>query len=244
MFLSNLAFLQTVVTTTYGSNGPLWSLANEFWYYILIPLCVWTIFSENVPVRKGASAAIVLGLFLLLPGSLLAGGIIWLAGALFGLLSMFLRGSRLFKRTDVQISSIFVVLAAIAATRAPDRFRLNDIQFGLIVAAALPLLVSCSLQSGTWKASTRFFSEISYTLYLSHFPLLTFFVMVFFAPHRMAPTLTAYTIFSVTMIVLIGAAALLWLAFERRTDTFYKAIVSRMNRLTTPSEKPILSTWT
>jgi peptidoglycan/LPS O-acetylase OafA/YrhL len=34
-FFGNLFFLQTRFTTVFGSNGPLWSLFNEFWYYVL-----------------------------------------------------------------------------------------------------------------------------------------------------------------------------------------------------------------
>jgi len=37
-FLVNGLFLQTILGPTYGSNGPLWSLAYEWWYYILFPL--------------------------------------------------------------------------------------------------------------------------------------------------------------------------------------------------------------
>jgi len=33
IFAGNLAFLQTIVVPPLGSNPPLWSLANEFWYY-------------------------------------------------------------------------------------------------------------------------------------------------------------------------------------------------------------------
>src|SRR5690606_21246995 len=31
VFLANAAFLHTIVAPVYGTNGPLWSLANEFW---------------------------------------------------------------------------------------------------------------------------------------------------------------------------------------------------------------------
>ena len=37
--LGNLAFLQTIVVPCFGSNMPLWSLANEFWYYLIFPCC-------------------------------------------------------------------------------------------------------------------------------------------------------------------------------------------------------------
>jgi len=38
IFFGNLFFLQTILTPFLGTNGALWSLANEFWYYILFPL--------------------------------------------------------------------------------------------------------------------------------------------------------------------------------------------------------------
>ena len=37
VFFGNLFFLQSVVSPVFGSNGPLWSLSYEFWYYILFP---------------------------------------------------------------------------------------------------------------------------------------------------------------------------------------------------------------
>ena len=37
-FFGTLFFLQTIVCSSFGSNGPLWSIANEFWYYVLFPL--------------------------------------------------------------------------------------------------------------------------------------------------------------------------------------------------------------
>jgi peptidoglycan/LPS O-acetylase OafA/YrhL len=36
--LTNLLNLQGVIATHYGSNGPLWSVGYEFWYYMVFPL--------------------------------------------------------------------------------------------------------------------------------------------------------------------------------------------------------------
>src|SRR5262245_25174821 len=38
VFFSNLFFLQTILTPSFGSNDPLWSLSYEYWYYVLFPL--------------------------------------------------------------------------------------------------------------------------------------------------------------------------------------------------------------
>ena len=64
-FLGNLAFLQTIELPVFGSNGPLWSLANEFWYYVLFPLLAAALAPVWLPVtrhammpRLGAAAAL------------------------------------------------------------------------------------------------------------------------------------------------------------------------------------------
>jgi peptidoglycan/LPS O-acetylase OafA/YrhL len=36
--IGNVLYLQTLVVSTFGSNWVLWSLANEFWYYVTFPL--------------------------------------------------------------------------------------------------------------------------------------------------------------------------------------------------------------
>ncbi|HKB57443.1 MAG TPA: acyltransferase family protein, partial [Lacunisphaera sp.] len=45
----NLLFLQGVLVPTFGSNSPLWSLANEAWYYFLFPLLLWPFFAAGRP---------------------------------------------------------------------------------------------------------------------------------------------------------------------------------------------------
>lgn len=49
--VQNILFLQTVTAPTYGTNGPLWSLANEAWYYVLFP-CVFIIFRTATTFRQ------------------------------------------------------------------------------------------------------------------------------------------------------------------------------------------------
>ncbi len=55
-FLVNAFFLQTIVGPTFGSNGPLWSLAYEWWYYVLFPLAlaaVWPMVDGGWRFLKG-----------------------------------------------------------------------------------------------------------------------------------------------------------------------------------------------
>src|SRR5262249_14488667 len=56
IFLGNLFFLQTILVPTFGTNGPMWSLANEFWYYVLFPcafLALWKGTTAGARVLNG-----------------------------------------------------------------------------------------------------------------------------------------------------------------------------------------------
>ena len=39
-FIGNLLFLQSTFVPSYGSNAPLWSLAFEWWFYVMFGLCI------------------------------------------------------------------------------------------------------------------------------------------------------------------------------------------------------------
>jgi peptidoglycan/LPS O-acetylase OafA/YrhL len=80
-WLGNVAFLQTIVVPCFGSNGPLWSLANEFWYYMLFPLGFWVIAARAGIATKLAGAVLLTVLVAFLPYWLLQGGFVWGAGA-------------------------------------------------------------------------------------------------------------------------------------------------------------------
>ncbi len=58
LFFTTLANLQGILFDPFGSNGPLWSLACEFWYYITFPLLL-------LPFARNYSKAIRFGGFAL-----------------------------------------------------------------------------------------------------------------------------------------------------------------------------------
>jgi len=69
-------------------------------------------------------------------------------------------------------------------------------------------------------------SEISYTLYLVHFPLLAWMYFTFFAPAQMQPSAFSLGILALALIVVIGYSAALWWLFERNTDRFRGALTA------------------
>jgi peptidoglycan/LPS O-acetylase OafA/YrhL len=61
--LGNLLFLQTLFVSALGSNYALWSLANEFWYYVAFPLLLAPLMINK---SRGSRAALfILGLLIL-----------------------------------------------------------------------------------------------------------------------------------------------------------------------------------
>jgi peptidoglycan/LPS O-acetylase OafA/YrhL len=56
-FLKNVLFLDTHRASGFGSNGPLWSLSHEFWYYIGFPFLVVALSKgEKLWVRSAGAA--------------------------------------------------------------------------------------------------------------------------------------------------------------------------------------------
>ncbi|MDT5271699.1 MAG: hypothetical protein QOH49_3885 [Acidobacteriota bacterium] len=55
--LGNLAFLMNTYVPTWGTNGPLWSLKYEWWFYMLYPL-FWCISRKSILLSTGVMASL------------------------------------------------------------------------------------------------------------------------------------------------------------------------------------------
>src|SRR5262249_53262489 len=106
-FVGNLLFLQTIFCTTFGSNGPLWSLSNEFWYYVLFPLGFGAVAALVGKRFRSALTLLVLAaaVCFFLDAAKWAGFAIWLAG--FALVI-------LYARTALRSRSVAIVMLLVA----------------------------------------------------------------------------------------------------------------------------------
>jgi peptidoglycan/LPS O-acetylase OafA/YrhL len=179
-FLGNLFFVQTILCPTFGSNGPLWSLANEFWYYVLFPLALaagiaWKLRSWRPAIAVTILAACVAA-FLGRP--ILAGFLIWLAGT-----ALVIAYSKcpLPSKSRSAVYFLFAVLVFSSCLTAARTGRLSLLGSNLAVGIAFALFLFGVLHMdfGTGSRSYgRVASELagfSYSLYVLHFPLLLFF---------------------------------------------------------------------
>lgn len=229
-FLGNLLFLQKVHVAIFGSNGPMWSLTNEFWYYVVAPLIVF-IFVGKAKWLNRFLALIVLGLLcLLLPSWLLIGGLVWALGGVMAWLGNKPFLERFWTRLEVRLVSLAIAFAAAGCTVIPS-IKLDLNVFGLLFALTLPILARLPDFGSWYQKIARACSEISFTLYLTHFPFMMFWTFLFFAPDRFLPEFQGTLWFlGLAGVTLLWAAAV-WYVFERHTDQLYAKTLSWIDRL-------------
>jgi peptidoglycan/LPS O-acetylase OafA/YrhL len=219
-FLGNALFLQTIVVPIFGDNGPLWSLANEFWYYILFPL----IFFSLKPGRATSLIAricmliVAAAIILEMPRLMRVGFVVWLFGV--GLAAT--EGDTLQKWASKYGSGV-VLICACAFIFHLSRIKLitgtyKDIWLGLGVAGMFPILLRLGSSSGVLSTVAYRLSECSYTIYLAHFPFLSFIWYTIFHSQRFQPSLLAGWYFVIVFAVLLLYSFGVFLLFERHTN--------------------------
>jgi peptidoglycan/LPS O-acetylase OafA/YrhL len=237
--IGNLAFLQTVSVPVFGSNGPLWSLANEFWYYVMFPLLavsVWSLRKKSGPAFKRDKASVVFGLILLgvlliwLPRSIVILGLVWMFGVVVWALAKqeFIRVMSKTWMWRVGFAALF--LGALAASKTSHWFG-SDIVLGLVFAGWMLGILGAPARTGLLSRLSIFLSDISYTLYVVHFPILFFVAAVGFHGNQFAPNVYGISLFvGLTILVSVFAVGMWWV-FERNTAKVRAWVLQRIGTL-------------
>jgi peptidoglycan/LPS O-acetylase OafA/YrhL len=204
----------------------MWSLANEFWYYLVFPLAAsLALVLYRLPTRILA-AMLLLAISLALPWWLLKPGVIWVAGAAAAWVGDQPRIAAVLRLTSLRLLSSALVAIALILTKTS--IGIGDLGFGIIVALWLPVIAMVPSCGGFYRRSARGAAEISYTLYLTHFPLLSLIVLTGFAPHRFLPGLTGAAIYIGLFALAVGWAIGFWWCFERHTDRVFHWLNARL----------------
>ena len=216
-FVANIMFLQTIITPVFGSNGPLWSLANEFWYYVIFPLIAQALVGRGAATSRVLQGCIGVAVAMLLPLEMLLLGGIWVAGAVAGYFT-----DRLARHL---ISGAWLILfvGVIAAFLVLNKLwpgLLSDLLLGLAFAALLPVLTLLPQFGIAYDRIGGGVAAISYTLYATHFPLLTFVWFVALAPDKWPLGLAAMCLMAAFLSAALAVATAMWWLFERNTDRF------------------------
>jgi peptidoglycan/LPS O-acetylase OafA/YrhL len=207
-FLGNLFFLQGIVCPAFGSNGPLWSLANEFWYYVWFPVAL----AAGIAwARKSMRAAIPFSILavcvaVFVGRNILLGFFVWLVGVMLVFAYSNCRFSkRLWLILYALISSVVLFICFTAARTRHLPLLGNDfavgVAFGLVLFAVLQLDVGA--ENRFYPRAARFLAGFSYSLYVLHFPFLLFLRSWLVPARKWQPDLT-----HLFYAVIAGSAAL------------------------------------
>lgn len=177
-FAGNLFGLQDMAVGRYGGNFALWSLANEFWYYVLFPLCVLGLACRTMPRRLAALAAAIL-VCCLLAGDLVLYFSIWLLGVLFSRLRIDMNGaSRGILVLILLAVSVYFRLSGSNDLLTEESFW-QDLAFSVLF---MTLLASLQFRADASRLFMRVvkrtgdaFAAFSFTLYVIHVPLIFYF---------------------------------------------------------------------
>jgi peptidoglycan/LPS O-acetylase OafA/YrhL len=176
--IGNLTFLMHALVPCWGSNGPLWSLHFEWWFYMLYPV-LWMISRRSVPLAAFC-VAIPFALSLPwpvwpLPGAaaravpeFFSGLLIWCMGAA---LADVATGRTVLRLGWVAALSPMLVVAPFAAT---SEGWVTDTLYGLGFAGLLALCLWLNKRGFPlrWLNALKPLGDMSYTLYITHFPIL------------------------------------------------------------------------
>ncbi|HTR47744.1 MAG TPA: acyltransferase [Verrucomicrobiae bacterium] len=231
-FFGNLFFVQTILCTTFGSNGPLWSLANEFWYYVLFPVLLFAgvAWAARSTRRAVPLTILAVGLGLFLGWDKLIGFLIWLAGC--GLVLMYARFGRVSRRWLIPylIVSTLALAACLGAARVGRSAILgSDLAVGFAFALFLFGVLHIELGAGSllYHRVAHFVAGFSYSLYVLHFPFVLFLRAWIASPERWQPQ-GRHLLFGV--VIGVGALTYAWLVStftERKTS----AVRHRLRRI-------------
>jgi peptidoglycan/LPS O-acetylase OafA/YrhL len=210
IFLANLAFLQTLVSPVFGSNGPLWSLANEFWYYALFPAGLSAVVAWSTKRLRRAIPLTILTISMaaFLRSPILPGFLIWMAGcALVVVYSRLTLRSRIWLVTYLLISATGVLACLVTARTRGSGLLASDFALGIMFSSFLfgILQIELGQREGAYPKTAHLFADFSYSLYVLHFPLLLFFRAGLVSSRRWQPD-TPHLFYGLT----IGVATLLF----------------------------------
>jgi peptidoglycan/LPS O-acetylase OafA/YrhL len=231
-FFGNLFFLQTIYFPEFGSNGPLWSLANEFWYYALFPLALfaWIAWKRGTFLTSCICAVSFIAVALFVGSPIAISFSIWLMGTVLVFAYSKWRLKRTSSATHYMLASAFALCALLAFERTGH---LNDLRGDLVMGAAFTAFLFGVLQMDIgarnlfYERAARVLAGFSYSLYVLHFPLLLFLRARFAPSDKWQPDVNHVCYW---WIVGIGVLAYSWF-ISIFTEGRTKAVRNWMRRM-------------
>lgn len=214
VLLANLFFTQTIVLPYWGSNGPLWSLAYEFWYYIWYPVIMIVI------GRKRSIPWVLLGISVVIAAlkvSVVFGFAVWLLGMAVQRFryepALSLRAKRIW------LLGLTVILLGTIAANGAAKAIIPDIAVGMVFALQIAALRTARLPfPRMFSAVASFGRSASFSLYATHFPLVLLLAGLADGNGRFAFGVKGLAVFIAVVVACLLVAYAFAMVFEKRTN--------------------------
>jgi peptidoglycan/LPS O-acetylase OafA/YrhL len=243
-FVGNFFFLQRSFVSPFGSNGPLWSLANEFWYYVFwAVLCLVLVGSTSR--RRLIATLLLVGALVLISRDIWLELPIWLMGAfLHGIPRIKLLSKRAFSLSAWAFSTTLFGVTLCVSKKGLVSELAADYLVGISFTMLLYLILQCDFGiSNGYARLSKFLADFSFSLYVIHFPVLILVRTLMWKTPPLQPSLSA----SCLLIGLLLAVLLIGYLFSRCTEAFTGKLRSFLQSLflakpTLPGRAQALST--
>ena len=232
-FFGNLLFLQDILVSTLGSNGPLWSLAYEFWYYILFPLLFVTYLALAKRSWSVASinGAIFLAICIFVGKYIVLLGVVWLFGA-FCYLAYHHKVLGILKSRYALAVALILFLISLAISKGNHGSDyVKDCVLGIGASLLVLVLSVTESPSVLYSKAAAVVAGCSYTVYLVHFPFLALLTNIALANAKFGNSIAGYSVFIGTGIVTLCYCCLIYWLFERNTATVRRYFLGSYKRL-------------
>lgn len=220
----NIVFLQTILVFPFALNWPLWSLANEFWYYVLAPILLWSLFARPMWLRLPGLAAVA-ALLVFVGWEIASYWTVWLLG-----MSVRLGWIPKLDRR-ITLTLWIVVMAAVRTLHEAPSLPLDILQ-GLALAFAIASFDGA--KAGLVKPGRGLhhaLADWSFSLYVLHSPLILFAAIVVhgsLGDLQLQPEAFAFIQFAWIMAIVLALAWLFAFLTEMRTGAIRNFLYARL----------------
>jgi peptidoglycan/LPS O-acetylase OafA/YrhL len=215
VFLGNAFYLQSIRVPYFGSNGPLWSLSYELWYYLLFPLLAMALL-PGLRLRRTITLALAAAVLLFVGRDVAAYFPVWLLGAAVNLLPRLSPG-RARGLSVLGFLLVFAILALESTGRLAGGYRLDLV---VAVGSAVAMWGLVHQPPPRWKGYRTVaggLAAVSYTLYLVHYPFVLFVTAVMLHGLRRQPDAPGLAVMGMLLVAVAIYTWAVWGLAEAHT---------------------------
>ena len=231
-FIGNIMNMQGILVYRFGSNLPLWSLANEWWYYIMFGLLVEAYKSRYTVWRSAGVYIFVIFCLWGFPLKITLWFSIWLIGALTAVID--------FKNIKIPAWGAFIFLIAglVISKLCQKNIDSSNIYVELLrdlfLAGVFCVSLLCLKTSNftlAWKSTHNWLADFSFSLYVIHFPLMVFLVAILHDVHGVIFYVEPNAWSFVEMLFLVVMVYMVAWGFAKATESHYHSAGNIMREI-------------